>query len=499
MSLPILIQSVLIPILSAPLVYMLGRKLSYNVGWLAFAILSYSTALILAVSGAGYIESYPWIPGMGWSIGFKLDGLSIPFASNVAILSTVIAIYSMPYMKHRVGDEPEDYGSYYALYLLYVAGMLGTVLATDLIEFYIFYELMLIPSYILIARWGYGERERIAFMYFLWTHVGALILLASITLVYWITGTTSIEGVKAMLRSVGIPFTLEVGVAVAMIIGFLVKIAVLGLHIWLPHAHAEAPTPISALLSPAMIGIGWYGVIRMALGFFPRFFQVYSLPLAVWAFLTIIYGGLMALSQDDMKRLLAYSSISQMGYMFFGVANLSIVSILGSILIYLSHGLCKAVLFMVSGILIHEAGTRRISELGGLASRMPITTIVAIIGFLGLAGVPPLLGFWGELYIFLGSIYTVLKPIGGLDTTRFIVSILTVTSAVTLTAGYGLWTVKRVFFEEISKAAEESHEPPSLMLAPLLVLAVLAIILGIYPTILMNIISPVIEGLILAS
>lgn len=494
MGFPILMQVVLIPILSSPLVYLVGRRLSYNTGWLTFAILLYSTTLILAISGSDYVESYPWIPGMGWSIGFNLDGLSIPFVFNILILSSAIALYSMPYIRHRVGDRSEDYGSYYALYLLYVAGMLGTVLATDLVEFYIFYELMLIPSYALIARWGYGDRERIAFMYFLWTHVGALILLASIAAIYRITGTVSIEAVKSVLRSRGIPFTMEVGIALAMLTGFLVKIAVFGLHIWLPHAHAEAPTPISALLSPAMIGIGWYGVIRIALGFFPRFFQAYSLPFTIWAFITMLYGGLMALVQDDMKRLLAYSSISQMGYMFFGVANLSSIGLLGSIIIYVSHGLCKAILFMVSGVLIHETGTRRISELGGLISRMPITAITAIVGFLGLAGVPPLLGFWGELYVFLSSICATIESIGGMDTARIIVSIITVTSALILTAGYGLWTIERVFFGEASRAAESSHEPPLLMLIPLIVLTVLAIALGIYPGILVDRISLVLGG-----
>ncbi|MEM2739379.1 MAG: proton-conducting transporter membrane subunit, partial [Candidatus Bathyarchaeia archaeon] len=354
MDLPILIQTVLTPIVLAPIVYLASRRLSHHVGWLAFAILLHSTAMMLMVAGSEYIEVYSWVPRMGWDIGFKLDGLSFPFAFNIAVLSTVIAVYSIPYMEHRIGDKPGEYGSYYALYLLYAAGMLGAVLATDLVEFYIFYELMLIPSYLLIARWGYGERERIAFMYFLWTHIGALALLASIVAIYWITGATSIEAVKTILQNSRIPFQLEVGIATAMLVGFLVKMAVLGLHVWLPHAHAEAPTPISALLSPAMIGIGGYGVIRIALGSFPQFFKVYSLPIALWAFLTMLYGGLMALSQDDIKRLLAYSSISQMGYLLFGVSSANMLGVSGSILHYLSHGLGKGILFMIAGILIMQ-------------------------------------------------------------------------------------------------------------------------------------------------
>lgn len=477
MSLPILIQTVLTPIVLAPIVYLAGRKLSHHVGWLAFAILLHSTTMMLMVAGSEYIEVYSWVPRMGWDIGFKLDGLSLPFALNVAVLSTVIAIYSIPYMEHRIGDKPEEYGSYYALYLLYAAGMLGAILATDLVEFYIFYELMLIPSYLLIARWGYGEREKIAFMYFLWTHIGALALLASIVAVYWVTGATSIEAVKTILQNTRIPFQLEVGIATAMLLGFLVKMAVLGLHVWLPHAHAEAPTPISALLSPAMIGIGGYGVIRIALGFFPQFFRVYSLPIAIWAFLTMVYGGLVALSQDDVKRLLAYSSISQMGYLLFGISSVNMLGVSGSILHYLSHGLGKGILFMVAGILIMQTELRSISRMGGLASRMPLTAVSALIGFLTLIGLPTTSGFVSEWMIFGGVIRSSLAS-GSIE--KLLVAVLGLLATM-LTAGYGLWTVRRVFFGQTPTHLEEVKEGSMLALTPIIALAILTFIVGVFP------------------
>lgn len=486
MNPPILIQAVLVPVILAPIVYLAGRRLSRRVGWLAFAILLYSTGLILAVSGSGYSEVYQWVPRVGWTVGFNLDGLSLPFALNISVLSTVIAVYSIPYMEHRIGDKPEEYGGYYALYLLYASGMLGAILATDLVEFYLFYELMLIPSYLLIARWGYGEREKIAFMYFLWTHIGALALLASIVAVYWVAGATSIETVRAILKNMRIPFPLEAGIALAMLLGFLVKMAVLGLHVWLPHAHAEAPTPISALLSPAMIGIGGYGVIRIAMGFFPFFFKVYALPLAVWAFLTMVYGGLMALSQDDIKRLLAYSSISQMGYLFFGISSANMLGVLGSVLHYLSHGLGKGILFMVAGVLIMQAELRSIRRMGGLASRMPLTAIATLVGFLTLIGLPTTSGFISEWMIFGGVIRSSLAS-GSLA--KLVVAILGVLATM-LTAGYGLWTVRRIFFGSTPEHLKEVEESSMLALAPILVLAVFTFAVGIYPAPLVDRVSP---------
>ena len=246
-------------------------------------------------------------------------------ALTINLLCLGISLYSIPYMEHRLHEWEHEtgealdngaYATYYGLYLLYAVGMLGTVMATNTIQFYLFYELMLVPSWALINNYGYGERERIGMMYFLWTHVGAVILLAGLLTSYWITGSFEIS---ALAGVVGHPWA--GWVAFAILIGFLTKMAVFGIHIWLPYAHGEAPTPISALLSPAMIGIGSYAAVRLVAVPMAPVFAKFSMVFTVWALLTMVYGGLMALAQDDIKRFLAYSSVSQMGYIFLGLAS----------------------------------------------------------------------------------------------------------------------------------------------------------------------------------
>ena len=432
-----------------------------------------STLLVLLAGWQGnVVETFGWEP-IGY-FGFRADGLSIPVVFTVTLLCSVISVYSMPYMTHRLGGESKEYGLYFALYLLYSVGMIGAVLATNLIEFYLFFELMLIPSYFLIARWGYGDRDRISFMYFMWTHVGALAFLAGILTLWAVAGTFDLSA----LASAVIPEPFRFWITITILVGLLVKMAAFGVHIWLPHAHAEAPTPISALLSPAMIGIGGYAIVRILMTVSPELIVAVSFQLSLWALITMVYGGLMALVQDDIKRLMAYSSISQMGYILLGIASVQIQGVSGAMFHYLSHGMGKGILFMVAGIIIVQAhGIRSISKLGGLAKKMPVTATAALIGFLTILGVPPTSGFISEFLIFFGSIKSAMEP---LFFQRLVVSIGAIVSTA-ITAGYTLWTMKRVFFGGLPAEMAGVDEAPSTMIAPLVVLAAIAVILGILP------------------
>jgi NADH-quinone oxidoreductase subunit M len=471
--LPLLIASVCFPLAIVPVVWVLSRRFGARVGWLAAVPLAISTLVAILSGWLGtVVEAFQWEP-IGF-FGFRADGLSIPIVFTVSLLCTVIAVYSMPYMTHRLGKESREYGLYFALYLLYSTGMIGAVLATNLIEFYLFFELMLVPSYFLIARWGYGDRDRISFMYFMWTHVGALLLLAGILTLWSVTGTFDLSA----LANAVIPEPYRFWITITILVGLLVKMAVFGVHIWLPHAHAEAPTPISALLSPAMIGIGGYAIVRILMTVSPGMIAAISFQLAVWALITMVYGGLMALVQDDIKRMMAYSSISQMGYILLGIASVQVLGVSGSMFHYLSHGMGKGILFMVAGIIIVQAhGTRSISKLGGLARRMPITATAALIGFLTILGVPPTSGFISEFLIFFGSVKSAMGPV---LVQRLIISIGAVVSTA-ITAGYTLWTMKRVFFGGLPSEMSEVNEAPWTMTGPLLVLAATSIILGILP------------------
>lgn len=484
----LLLQILLVPLAFVFITYFAGLRLGRRTGWLAFVSLSYSTVITLLVAiRGGAVEYYEWRPiGI---FGFNADGVSIPILFTISLLCALISIYSMSYMSHTINDDKTQFSLYYSLLLLYSIGMMGTVLATDLIEFYLFFELMLIPSYFLIAKWGSGDRDRISFMYFIWTHIGALALLAGILSVGYFSGTFDLQSIV----SSSIPENLRLFVVCLMTVGLLVKMAAFGLHIWLPHAHAEAPTPISALLSPAMIGIGGYAIVRIVMTILPSAFLEISIFLAAWAVVTMFYGGAMALVQDDIKRLLAYSSISQMGYILLGIASFQSLGVSGAMFQYVTHGLGKGILFMVAGaIMIQGDGLRSIRKMGGLAAKMPVTATAALIGFLTIMGIPPTSGFISEFLIFAGSFHEGFQ----LSSMALIaLSFLGVVSTA-LTVGYSLWAVRRIFFGELPSELTNVKEAPWTMTAPLLVLCAISVMLGMFPDLVERLLLPAVKAIL---
>jgi len=261
----------------------------------------------------------------------------------------------------------------------------------------------------------------------------------------------------------------------------------------LPHAHAEAPTPISALLSPAMIGIGGYAIVRIVMYLLPSAFLAISTVLSVWAVITMFYGGAMALVQDDIKRLLAYSSVSQMGYILLGISSVQALGVSGAMFQYVTHGLGKGILFMVAGAIILQAhGLRSISKMGGLASKMPITATAALIGFLTIMGIPPTTGFISEFLIFAGAFKEAFALSSAL---RIGLSILGVISTA-LTAGYSLWAVKRIFFGKLPDELSSVKEPPLTVTGPMLVLATVSVVLGIFPDIVERLLLPAVKAIV---
>ena len=511
-----LLQAVFLPLLLSPVAYILGRRLGpIAATWFSFGLLLYCTILIIvsALSGT-YEEHYFWTELFG-EFGFLLDGLASPFAIIIYVLSTILALYSKPYMVHLLKENflalhketsnpgtaqttalvessaltkyvNNQSGVYFALFLVFAMGMLGTVLATNLIEFYVFFEIMLVPAFFLIAFWGFGPRRRIALMFFLWTHVGAVILLLGFLTIGLSIGSFDFADIKES----EIPSDLALLAAVAIIIGLGVKLAAFIFHIWLPYAHAAAPTPVSALLSPAMIGIGAYGIFRLIIEFLPMQYADLAIWLHIWGVATMIYGGAMALMQDDIKRLFAYSSISQMGYLLFGLGSYSVLGLSGAEMMYVTHGLGKGILFMTAGILIVQVGTRNISKLGGLAGKMPITAVCAVIGALTIMGVPPTAGFMGEWTLFYGALETALEEGSTLRAVAFGLGLV----ATVLTMSYILWMLKRVFFGKLPENLSKVKEASWYMLAPMMVLAGFTIVLGIYPDIFFDKIIPYMNG-----
>jgi proton-translocating NADH-quinone oxidoreductase chain M len=532
-----LLAAIFMPLLLAPVAYAIGRRAGAKPAtWFSFGVLAVSTGLLL-IPAIGvytgqqtvYAERYAW--GQFGDFGLRLDGLSLPFALIIYILCTVIALYSRPYMVHKVKEDlpghhngsvgggegsahssgPSLHGSdalvtrniesgsqttvldtqqyvnnqvalYFALYLAFSMGMLGTVLATNLIEFYVFFELMLVPSFFLIAFYGYGARRRIALMFFFWTHVGAVVLLLGLLAMGFFAGGFDYDTVRS--NAGNIPGQWLPLIVFALVIGLGVKLAAFLLHIWLPYAHAEAPTPVSALLSPAMIGIGAYGLLRLWMELLAGTgtYEQYSLYIGMWGLATMIYGGAMALMQDDIKKVLAYSSISQMGYILFGLGSESILGITGGTMMYVTHGLGKAILFMMAGSIILQTGTRSMSKLGGLAGKMPYTAVIAMIGALTIIGIPPTSGFMAEWILFSGVLQTAVAQMDPLRTTMFALGILTTV----LSSAYILWMYKRIFFGKIPEQLTHVKDSNRYITATMAVLAALTLIIGVYPDLFLN-------------
>jgi len=490
-----LLISLLLPLLFVPIVLLLKNQ-GKNLGYLTAIPLILSVLLLISAAldlrTMPFVkELYNWAEAAGLNMGLLADGLSIWVLLTIGVLSVFVAIYSVPYIEHRIhemqheGEEIGEgaYAQYYGLYLLYIIGMLGCVYSTNLIEFYFFYELMLVPSWLLINNFGYGDREHIGMIYFIWTHVGAVIMLAGILASYTVTGSFEISDLVNVVGASNAGW-----IAIAILIGFFTKMASFGIHMWLPPAHSQSPTPISALLSPAMIGIGAYAAIRIVV--IPMFpvFKTFTGVFSVWALITMVYGGLMAFTQDDLKRFLAYSSISQMGYIFLGLASAASLGEVGAIFHYVSHGFGKCILFLVAGILLHQTGTRSIKELGGLADRMPITATITLIGFFTIGGVPPTIGYWSKFMIFTGVFNGAI-----VGNEEFIVAVAGIIMTV-LTISYGTWTVRRIFFGPLPDHLKNVKEAPSLMLIPIALLALLSLIVGVWPSLVTEYLIPFFES-----
>ncbi|MGI0001085.1 MAG: complex I subunit 4 family protein, partial [Nitrososphaeraceae archaeon] len=359
----------------------------------------------------------------------KLDGFSISFAVTIYVLSAVIALFSREYMvrkiaghfdnldmsspsssnninnnnsdegklsKNRISPggrgqpgslyrlEPSykqqidtQMGFYFALFLTFAMGMVGTVLSTNLIEFYVFFELMLVPAFFLIALYGYSTRKRVSLMFFFWTHVGAVLLLLGMLAMGLFAGGFDFETIKSNVSK--IPSQWMTLIVFAVVIGISVKLGAFLLHIWIPHTYAESPTPISALIAGPMSAIGVYALLRIWIDLLAISYSDYSIYINFWGVITMIYGGAMALMQDDIKKLLAYSSISHMGYIIFGLGSQSMLGITGSALMWIPHALGETILFLMAGSLILRTGTRSMSNLGGIARKMPYTATFAMI------------------------------------------------------------------------------------------------------------------------
>jgi NADH-quinone oxidoreductase subunit M len=531
----ILMASVFLPLLLSPLAYFIGkRKGTRFVTWFSFGTLVLSTILLvipaITISNENpvYAESYIW--SQFGNFGLKLDGLSSQFAITIYALSAVIAIFSREYMVRKISGNFDNLSSnstteksdsnyseeekltkenfsstnksqletlytidpssnkyintqiglYYALFLTFAMGMVGTILATNLIEFYVFFELMLIPAFFLIALYGYSTRKRVSLMFFFWTHVGAVLLLLGLLAMGLFAGGFDFETIKANVSK--IPSQWMTLIVFAVVIGIAVKLGIFILHIWIPHTYAESPTPISALIAGPMSGIGVYALLRIWIDLLSLSYSDYSIYINVWGVITMIYGGAMALMQDDIKKLLAYSSISHMGYIIFGLSSQSVLGITGGTLMWIPHAIGETILFLMAGAIIMRTGTRSMSNLGGIARKMPITATVAMIGILSMIGVPPTSGFMAEWILFNGALQTGIEY---MDSFRVVLFSLAIFSTI-LTASYLLNMYRKIFFGKLLSHYEKLRDVNRYAIIPMVFIAALSLFLGVYPDPMIN-------------
>ncbi len=481
----LLLPILFLPVLLVPIIYVLGIKIGKRVGWVTlFPLVCISSVIILLIPKVTeehlIIEEYVWAPIIDLKLGLLIDGLSLPALITLTLVFTAAASYSIRYMERRVNEEHKAetrpaYAAYYALFLIYFAGVMGAILATNLIEFYIFYELAVLGPWALIYAYGYGKRGKIALTFFIWTHIGAVSLLIGILLTGWRINSYSISDLRLLN---GDP--MAIWVATAILICFMIKMAIVGLHPWLPGTYAEAPAPISAAIGATSVVFGTYAVVRFLTPIRDAIFG-FSGWLELWALVTIAYGGFMALAENDTKRLVAFLSMSQMNYCLLGAFTYTIAGTLGAVSYSLSHGLAIALLFLATGAVFHKTGTRDMGRLGGLAPKMPFIILSSIIGFFTIGGVPPTIGFKSKFVLvagafdraFISSPLELLVAMGAVMITM-------------VTIAYELWAVWRIFYGKLPNSLRDVKESPLTMSVAVLVLALTSLILGIWPAVIMD-------------
>jgi len=487
-----LLQSILIPLIAAIVIVIAGKKLKEIAGWISCGSLIYSTIMLTLVGMRIWVDPAPIYEEYAWSefaklkFGLLADGLSLPVALIANLICAACAAYSIPYIRHRIeliygGDDWGLYRFYFVLYTFFAIGFTGISLSTNLIEMYLFVELVLIPFYFLMDLFGYIDRHRIAIMCFIWSHVSAALFLVGAVLAYVKIGSFEISSLSSLM---GLDALL---VCFFVLIGWLIKMAVFGFHVWVPWVHAEHPTCIAAILA-TIVGLGNYVIVRLLVQHLFATFKIFSIPLMIWALITMVYGAFLTLAQDDVKRLCACSTISQNAYSLLGIASCTALGVVGGVFYFISHIIGKCILFSVAGILVYQTGMRDMKRLGGLASKMPLTAALFVIGAMILSAIPPLSGFQAEWIMFVGIFRQGFQG----STTGLLIALIGI-FATFLTLIYTFWPIKRIFFGPLPDELKNVKRAPLVMTMPLLILAIISIILGVYPDILMKFLNSAIS------
>ena len=473
MNFPILSSITLLPVIGALFILFSKSEKNQNRNAINLSLFSSIVNLFLtiflwysfdkSVEGFQFVEEQNWISGF-IKFKFGIDGISILFIVLTAFITPVCIISCINSVKTRLKE-------FLIAILILETFMIGVFCSLDLVVFYIFFEAGLIPMFLIIGIWGGPKRVYAAFKFFLFTLLGSVLMLVAIISIYWITGTTDIT----QIFEIKIPVKYQYILWLAFFSSFAVKMPMWPVHTWLPDAHVEAPTAGSVILAAILLKMAGYGFLRFSIGMFPIASEYFIPLIFTLSIIAIIYTSLVALMQEDMKKLIAYSSVAHMGFVTLGIFTFTPQGIEGSIFQMISHGLISAALFLCVGVLYDRVQSRLISSYGGIVNILPKLSLVFAIFMLGALGLPGTSGFVGEILILLGAFQK-----------SFLVAILA-SIGIIFGAAYMLWLYKRVIFGKLEKI--ELKELKDLNFSEGIVLfslAVLVLFFGFYPNLILD-------------
>jgi len=416
-------------------------------------------------------EKYQWISNINVYYHLGIDGISMPMVLLTALLTVLGVMVSW-----NIVNKSK---AFFALLLLLEVGMLGVFLSLDFILFYVFWELVLLPMYFLIGVWGSANRLYAAIKFFIYTLFGSVLMLVGILMIYFNSGLGTFDMLE--LINSGMGMGVQNWIFFLMFMGFAIKVPMFPFHTWLPDAHTEAPTAGSVILAGVLLKMGAYGFIRISIPILPEATKAWAPAIAILAVIGIVYGALACLIQKDLKRLIAFSSVSHMGFVMLGISSLTPTAVNGAVLQMFNHGCITGMLFLIVGMIYERTHTRKISDMGGFANKIPLLSgMLAFTSFASL-GLPGLSGFWGEFLILLGT-YN-----GNTVFSKIMVYIAVI--GIVLGAAYLLWMLQRVIFGKYNEKLGDLKRMTWIEMATLAPLIIIIIFIGIYPAPLINMIN----------
>lgn len=464
---PILSTLIFLPIAGAALLLLINRSNENLIKW--FSLIVSTMVFIISIPLftefnksthlMQFVEKHAWIPSLNINYHLGIDGISVLFV----LLSTLITILCVLISWNSIKAKTKEF---YISILIMEGAMIGVFCSLDFILFYLFWEAMLIPMYLLIGVWGGTNRIYAAVKFFLFTLVGSVLMLIGIIVLYYQAGRT-FDILELMTKSY--PYQLQLWLFWAFFAAFAVKVPMFPVHTWLPDAHTEAPTAGSVILAAVLIKMGAYGFIRFSLPLFPDASKAMTPVMLTLSVIAIIYGAVICLAQTDLKRLIAYSSVSHMGFVTLGIFALNSQGMEGGILQMINHGIVTGALFLSVGMIYDRTHTRQISDYGGVASVMPVYASMFMVFTLASIGLPATNGFIGEFLIILGG-FRANQWAGVLAATGVIIG-----------AGYMLWLYQRVFFMETNQKVAGLTDINFREIITLLPMIILIFWIGVYP------------------